>query len=60
MIDITQHTLKGQKLCKLSGFLKLLPLQGALFVSPQNLLILAKKQPKYLEVTKFQSIFAKE
>ena len=29
MIDITQHALKGQKLCKLSGFLKLLPLQGA-------------------------------
>ena len=29
-IDITQHALKGQKLCKLSGFLKLLPLQGAL------------------------------
>ena len=27
MIDIIQHALKGQKLCKLSGFLKLLPLQ---------------------------------
>ena len=27
---------------------------------PARLLILAKKQPKYLEVTKFQSIFAKE
>ena len=27
---------------------------------PARLLILAKKQPKNLEVTKFQSIFAKE
>ena len=36
MIDITQHALKGQKLCKLSGFLKLLPLQGALFCDPQK------------------------
>ena len=36
MIDITQHTLKGHKLCKLSGFLKLLPLQGARFVSPKT------------------------
>ena len=27
---------------------------------PNTLLILAKKQPKYLEFTKFQSIFAKE
>ena len=36
MIDIIQHTLKGQKLCKLSGFLKLLPLQGALFCDPQK------------------------
>ena len=27
---------------------------------PARLLILAKKQPKYLEITKFQSIFAKE
>ena len=35
-IDITQHTLKGQKLCKLSGFLKLLPLQGALFATHKN------------------------
>ena len=108
MIDITQHALKGQKLCKLSGFLKLLPLQGVRFATHKNpgrcpglrasalsgvlliwascllgvllilasclqgvlliwafnypvrLLILAKKQPKYLEVTKFQSIFAKE
>ena len=33
VIDITQHTLKGHKLCKLSGFLKLLPLQGALFAT---------------------------
>lgn len=60
MIDITQHALKGQKLCKLSGFLKLLPFTGRQVCVPQNLLILAKKQPKYLEVTKFQSIFAKE
>ena len=60
MIDITQHTLKGHKLCKLSGFLKLLPFTGRQVCVPQNLLILAKKQPKYLEVTKFQSIFAKE
>ena len=59
-IDITQHALKGQKLCKLSGFLKLLPFTGRQVCVPQNLLILAKKQPKYLEVTKFQSIFAKE
>ena len=36
MIDITQHTLKGQKLCKLSGFLKLLPLQGARFATHKN------------------------
>ena len=43
MIDITQHALKGQKLCKLSGFLKLLPivlkllpLQGALFATHKN------------------------
>ena len=43
MIDITQHSLKGQKLCKLSGFLKLLPivlkllpLQGALFATHKN------------------------
>nr|WP_303120457.1 hypothetical protein [uncultured Prevotella sp.] len=36
MIDIIQHALKGQKLCKLSGFLKLLPLQGALFCDPQK------------------------
>ena len=36
MIDITQHTLKGQKLCKLSGFLKLLPLQGALLATHKN------------------------
>ena len=35
-IDITQHALKGQKLCKLSGFLKLLPLQGALFATHKN------------------------
>ena len=36
MIDITQHALKGQKLCKLSGFLKLLPLQGARFATHKN------------------------
>ena len=60
MIDITQHALKGQKLCKLSGFLKLLPFTGHQVCVPKNLLILTKKQPKYLEVTKFQSIFAKE
>ena len=43
MIDITQHSLKGQKLCKLSGFLKLLPivlkllpLQGARFATHKN------------------------
>nr|WP_303258049.1 hypothetical protein [uncultured Prevotella sp.] len=35
-IDITQHALKGQKLCKLSGFLKLLPLQGALFATQKT------------------------
>ena len=28
MVGITQHALKGQKLCILSGILKLLPLQG--------------------------------
>ena len=32
MIDIIQHALKEQKLCKLSGVLKLLPLQGALLI----------------------------
>ena len=36
MVDIIQHALKGQKLCKLSGILKLLPLQGALFCDPQK------------------------
>ncbi len=36
MIDITQHALKGQKLCKLSGFLKLLPLQGARFATQKT------------------------
>ena len=36
MIDIIQHALKGQKLCKLSGVLKLLPLQGALFATHKN------------------------
>jgi len=36
MIDIIQHALKGQKLCKLSGFLKLLPLQGALFATQKT------------------------
>ena len=41
-------------------YVKLLPLTGRQVCVPQNLLILAKKQPKYLEVTKFQSIFAKE
>ena len=35
-IDITQHALKGLKLCKLSGVLKLLPLQGALFATHKN------------------------
>ena len=35
-IDITQHALKGQKLCKLSGVLNLLPLQGALFTTHKN------------------------
>ena len=42
----------------------LLGLQGVLLIwafnYPVRLLILAKKQPKYLEVTKFQSILAKE
>ena len=41
-------------------YVKLLPFTGRQVCVPQNLLILAKKQPKYLEVTKFQSIFAKE
>ena len=36
MIDIIQLALKGQKLCKLSGFLKLLPLQGARFATHKN------------------------
>ncbi|HCD65190.1 MAG TPA: hypothetical protein DEQ66_02850 [Prevotella sp.] len=60
MIDIIQLALKGQKLCKLSGFLKILPFIGRQVCVPPNLLILTKKQPKYLEFTKFQSIFAKE
>ena len=41
-------------------YVKLLPFTGRQVCVPQNLLILTKKQPKYLEVTKFQSIFAKE
>ena len=41
-------------------YVKLLPFTGRQVCVPQNLLILAKKHPKYLEVTKFQSIFAKE
>ena len=41
-------------------YVKLLPFTGRQVCVPQNLLILAKKHSKYLEVTKFQSIFAKE
>lgn len=45
-------------------YVKLLPLQVVLLIwtfnYPARLLILTKKQSQYLEVTKFQSIFAKE
>ena len=41
-------------------YVKLLPFTGRQVCVLQNLLILTKKQPKYLEFTKFQSIFAKE
>ena len=36
MVDIILHALKGQKLCKLSGVLKLLPIQGARFAPHKN------------------------
>lgn len=41
-------------------YVKLLPFTGRQVCVLQNLLILAKKHSKYLEFTKFQSIFAKE